>query len=77
MVTTPQRCSLKAIPTSWITAVTQMFEDAAIQNVTVCIASGDTGAQSKLFDGLAHVQYPASDPWVLAAAAPRSATSSA
>jgi len=54
------------VPTSWITAVTQAFEDAAIQNVTICIASGDTGAQSKLFDGLAHVQYPGSDPWVLA-----------
>src|ERR1700733_1569424 len=33
----------EGIPTSWITAVTQAFEDAAIQNVTVCIASGDTG----------------------------------
>jgi hypothetical protein len=57
---------LEGVPTSWITAVTQVFEDAAIQNVTICIASGDTGAQSKLFDGLAHVQYPGSDPWVLA-----------
>ena len=56
---------LEGVPTSWITAVSQMFEDAAIQNVTVCIASGDTGAQSKLFDGKAHVQYPGSDPWVL------------
>jgi kumamolisin len=56
----------EGIPASWITAVTQAFEDAAIQNVTICIASGDTGAQSKLFDGLAHVQYPGSDPWVLA-----------
>jgi kumamolisin len=53
------------VPPSWITAVTQVFEDAAIQSVTICIASGDTGAQSKLFDGKAHVQYPASDPWVL------------
>lgn len=53
------------VSTSWLTAVTQMFEDAAIQNVTICIASGDTGAQSKVGDGKAHVQYPASDPWVL------------
>jgi kumamolisin len=53
------------IPTSWITAVSQAFEDAAIQNVTICIASGDTGAQSKVSDGKAHVQYPGSDPWVL------------
>jgi hypothetical protein len=54
------------IPMSWITAVSQAFEDAAIQNVTICIASGDTGAQSKVFDAKAHVQYPGSDPWVLA-----------
>jgi kumamolisin len=56
----------EGVPISWITAVTQVFEDAAIQNVTICIASGDTGAQSKRFDGKAHVQYPGSDPWVLA-----------
>ena len=49
----------------WLTAVDQTFEDAAIQGVTICIASGDTGAQSKVADGQAHVQYPASDPWVL------------
>ena len=55
----------EGVPTSWVTAVSQMFEDAAIQNVTMCIASGDTGAQSKRFDGKAHVQYPGSDPWVL------------
>jgi kumamolisin len=41
------------------------FQDAAIQGVTVCIASGDTGTDSKVGDGNAHVQYPASDPWVL------------
>jgi kumamolisin len=56
----------ESVPMSWVTAVSQMFEDAAIQNVTICIASGDTGAQSKRFDGKAHVQYPGSDPWVLA-----------
>ena len=48
-----------------VTAVSQAFEDAAIQGVTVCIASGDTGSQSKIGDGKAHVQYPGSDPWVL------------
>jgi kumamolisin len=57
---------IEGVPSSWVTAVSQMFEDAAIQNVTICIASGDTGAQSKLSDGKAHVQYPGSDPWVLA-----------
>jgi hypothetical protein len=56
----------EGIPTTWLTAVTQAFEDAAIQGVTVCIASGDFGSGDAVGDGLAHVQYPASDPWVLA-----------
>jgi len=56
----------EGVPLSWITAVTQTFEDAAIQGVTVCIASGDFGSGSKVGDGRAHVQYPSSDPWVLA-----------
>jgi kumamolisin len=55
----------EGISIGWLTAVSAEFEDAAIQNVTVCIASGDTGAQSKVGDGHAHVQYPASDPRVL------------
>ena len=55
----------EGVSIGWLTAVSQAFEDAAIQGVTVCIASGDTGAQSKVGDGRAHVQYPASDPWVL------------
>jgi kumamolisin len=55
----------EGISQSWITAVTAALQDAAIQNVTVCIASGDTGTNSKVGDGKAHVQYPASDPWVL------------
>lgn len=54
------------------------FADAAIQGVTICIASGDTGANSKvggnpaawgfffLPDNKAHVQFPGSSPWVLA-----------
>ncbi len=53
------------IAASWITAMNQAFQDAAIQGITVCIASGDTGSDSKVGDGKAHVQYPASDPWVL------------
>ena len=56
----------EGIPSTWLTAVTQVFEDAAIQGVTVCIASGDFGSGDAVGDGLAHVQYPASDPWVLA-----------
>ncbi|MBV9999256.1 MAG: VCBS repeat-containing protein [Verrucomicrobia bacterium] len=50
---------------SFVNAVSAAFQDAAIQGLTVCIASGDTGTASKRTDGKAHVQYPASDPWVL------------
>jgi kumamolisin len=53
------------VTAAFVTAVDQAFEDAAIQGVTVCIASGDTGSESKVPDGKAHVQYPGSDPWVL------------
>ena len=55
----------EGVSVSWLTALSAAFQDAAIQGVTVCIASGDTGTDSKVGDGKAHVQYPASDPWVL------------
>ena len=51
---------------AWLSALTAQFQDAAVQGVTICIATGDTGTDSKVGDGKAHVQYPASDPWVLA-----------
>ena len=61
-----------------LSAVSAAFMDAAIQGVTICIASGDTGAASKVGgnpaawglpfapDHKAHVQFPGSSPWVLA-----------
>jgi len=70
--------ALAGVTTAMITAISQAFHDAALQHVTVCIASGDTGSNSKAGkfpydtspvtyggDGKAHVQYPGSDPWVL------------
>jgi hypothetical protein len=53
------------ITVALVQAVSAAFQDAAIQGRTVCIASGDTGTDSKVGDGKAHVQYPGSDPWVL------------
>jgi hypothetical protein len=50
---------------SWVNAVTAAYKDSALVGITHCIASGDTGAQSKLSDNKAHVQYPVSDPGVL------------
>lgn len=51
--------------TAWLNAVHMAFQDGVLQGVTVCIASGDTGTDSKVGDGKAHVQYPVSDPLVL------------
>lgn len=45
-----------------INAVSASLKDAAALGITVFIASGDTGSDSKVGDGNAHVQYPGSDP---------------
>jgi hypothetical protein len=51
------------ITTDFVGAVSAALQDAALQGVTVCFASGDGGS---LFDGqYYHVEYPPSDPWVL------------
>lgn len=42
------------------------FQDAAAMGVTVCVASGDNGSSDGVSDGLAHVDFPASSPNVLA-----------
>jgi kumamolisin len=57
--------SLPPYSQNWISTVNMVFQDAAIQKITVCCASGDNGSDSKLGNKRAHVQYPASDPWVL------------
>jgi hypothetical protein len=71
--------SNEEVPTSEITAVHMAFEDAMTNHITVCIAAGDQGSDSKVGseagvtawgytfapDGKAHVQYPGSDPLVL------------
>jgi kumamolisin len=44
----------------------QAFQTAAQLGVTVCVAAGDSGSSDGLSDGLAHVDFPASDPYVLA-----------
>lgn len=56
----------EGVSSDFINEVSSVFHDAAIMgHITICIASGDTGTDSKVGDGKAHVQYPASDPWVL------------
>jgi kumamolisin len=47
-------------------AVNQAFQAAAAMGITVCIASGDDGSRDEVDDGLAHVDFPSSSPYVLA-----------
>jgi kumamolisin len=47
-------------------AYDQAFQDAAALGVSVCCASGDDGSSDGITDGMAHVDFPASSPWVLA-----------
>jgi kumamolisin len=46
-------------------AVNAAFQEAAMFGMTVLIASGDDGSNCQVGDGLAHVYYPQSDPWVI------------
>jgi kumamolisin len=46
--------------------VAAQIADAPSRGVTICVATGDNGTSSKYQDGLAHTQYPATDPNVLA-----------
>jgi kumamolisin len=47
-----------------IQVLSGQFQSLAALGVTVLAASGDDGARSLTTDGLRHVQYPGSDPWV-------------
>jgi kumamolisin len=44
----------------------QAFQAAAALGITVCVAAGDNGSSDGVDDGLAHVDFPASSPNVLA-----------
>lgn len=52
-------------PAPTITAFEHLFQDAALVGITVLAAAGDRGSSDGLADGLAHVDYPASSPFVL------------
>jgi len=47
-------------------ALDQNFQAATLLGVTVCVASGDGGSSDGETDGLAHVDFPASSPHILA-----------
>ncbi len=43
----PAALLASGVSTSWVTAVTQMLQDAAIQGVTFCTCSGDNGTDAR------------------------------
>jgi kumamolisin len=43
----------------------QAFQEAAALGITVCCAAGDEGSSDGITDGYAHVDFPASSPYVL------------
>jgi hypothetical protein len=53
-------------PPQVMTSFAQAFRSAANKGITVCSAAGDNGATDGAQDGQAHVDFPASSPWVLA-----------
>lgn len=54
---------------SWTTqaqnAFNQVFQNASALGITVCAAAGDNGSSDGVSDGRAHVDFPASSPYVL------------
>lgn len=74
----PDTLTNEGVSSGLLSTVSDAFMDAALQGLTICIASGDTGASSKVGghpaawglpfppDHKAHVQFPGSSPWVLA-----------
>ena len=49
-----------------LTAFDQAFQAAASMGITVCVAAGDNGSSDGASDGSDNVDFPASDPYVLA-----------
>lgn len=48
-----------------VQAVNQTLQSAAAMGITVCAASGDDGSNEQISDGHAHVDFPASSPYIL------------
>ena len=46
-------------------AVNDAMKEAAGRGIPVCVAAGDDGSDDQVGDGLAHVNFPATSPFVL------------
>lgn len=50
-----------------MTQTNESLKDAALAGITVCVAAGDDGSSDAIIaDGMAHADFPASSPYVLA-----------
>jgi kumamolisin len=49
-----------------MTQMNEMFKEAALLGITICIAAGDDGSSDADMDGHAHADFPSSSPYVLA-----------
>ena len=49
-----------------ITAINERLNAARLLGITICVSSGDDGSGDEQDDGRAHVDFPASSPFVLA-----------
>jgi kumamolisin len=49
-----------------MTEINEILKEAAHLGITVCVAAGDDGSSDADLDGLAHVDFPAASPFVLA-----------
>jgi kumamolisin len=49
-----------------ITQINETLKEAGYLGMTVCVAAGDDGSSDAVMDGHAHVDFPASSPYVLA-----------
>lgn len=49
-----------------IDSINDTLQSAALLGVTICVAAGDDGSSDGVSDGLAHVDFPSSSPYVLA-----------
>jgi kumamolisin len=48
-----------------ISVVNDSLQEAAVLGIPVCVSAGDDGSQDQVADGRAHVDFPASSPYVL------------
>jgi kumamolisin len=46
-------------------AVNDAMKEAAARGIPVCVAAGDDGSDDQVGDGLAHINFPATSPYVL------------